>query len=94
MGGVPRHHSAQQLEQSLANLMEGSAACPWPCASHYSVAIPRQELIYTTESSHVSSVVEKDSDVHTKMVTQSHCKEKVTLYKFKASNMNGGTLDP
>ena len=49
MGGVARHHGAQQPEEHLANLNEGSAACSLSSASHYSVARPRQELNYTTK---------------------------------------------
>jgi hypothetical protein len=47
MGGVMRHHSAQQLEEHLADLDEGSAACLQPSAFYNVVALPRQELNYT-----------------------------------------------
>jgi len=73
MGGVARHHSAQQPEEHLANLNEGSAACPPPSASHYGVALPRQELNYTTK---VPMPVQSwsRSDVHTK-ITHLHNSE-------------------
>ena len=49
MGGVASHHSAQQPEEHLANLHEGPATCPQPSASYNRVALPRQELNYTTK---------------------------------------------
>ncbi len=83
MGGVARHHSAQQPEEQpeehLANLNEGSAACSPPSASHYGVARPRQELNYTTE---VPIPVQfwRRSDVDTK-ITHLHVTE---VYNFQA----------
>ena len=79
MGGVTRHHSAQQPEEYLANLNEGSAACSSLSASHYSVARPRQELNYTTK---VPMPVQfwGRSDVDT-MITHLHTTE---VYNFQA----------
>ncbi|DBA75904.1 TPA: hypothetical protein ACH3X2_008966 [Trebouxia sp. C0005] len=61
MGGVVRHHNAQQPEQHLANLKEGSAACPQPSASHYGGALPgRNSNLYSVDTASMPNAARRN----------------------------------